>query len=860
MESSVRSSDSPGPWISLWVVAFLSLIAQLALCQFFSFGQSVPVSIDVDPCNLWKYAYQAPPSGEFLVLNWLGLANLPPPMNPFSLAAHLPAWLFFTTYTPVLTTMALLAMAAFLRELELSRPAALFGGIVFAWQGDILPFVFPGHYGYIATWPFYALAAWGALRSQRTRHWGYAVISGVSCGLMVGLQPDRGGIASLLIAALFLAPIWRRPSIWPVQVRHLTLCAAVALLVSFAAFLALFQSFIVGVSMSGQTDREQIYKFDTQFSLGPEETLTYLAPGFFGWHSSSAEGPYWGRIGQWPGWEQKHQGTRNLNLAISTTGTVATVLALLAVFLLLGKNGWLLGPVEMSDRPRFYGRLLLGLGALALVLSWGYHTPLYRPLFALPLMDKWRNPLKWLEITNFALVTLSAIGMQHVLATMKADGTPETARLRRRLLWFLDGTLTLLVLGLGASYPLTIQLAPVLQTEGYDPGSIAAIMSTLHTSLGVAVVLMLLACLLPRFLWKPERLRGWKLENPWMHRAWQTMLEPAHLPLTLALGLGALSVAQLAWVATQFIRATDISILTDTNPLLEALGNEGPTVRVTVAPQDPVLNVLLQNQFNNPRISCLDISAASRVPDDLNAYLQTLDDDRSRLWLLSGVKNLVVPQAGFAEVQADPRIKANIDHVDGYMLEPTSSPNLPSHALIQFRDYLAKATFVPYAEVLPKDADLLKRLKDSNWNPRNTVLLAAAVSGAPGAPPAMPASSAHAEVGLGDYDAHHIELAVQVPQPGYILINDAYDPDWKVEVNGHEAPLLRADFMLRAIPVAAGSSQISLHYVAHYRVAGFHLRAMVMNNLSDGAMLASWLVAGFALWRRKPDGDADGEA
>jgi hypothetical protein len=40
--------------------------------------------------------------------------------------------------------------------------------VIFAWQGDLLPFVYPGHYAYITTWPFFAIGAWGALRAQRT--------------------------------------------------------------------------------------------------------------------------------------------------------------------------------------------------------------------------------------------------------------------------------------------------------------------------------------------------------------------------------------------------------------------------------------------------------------------------------------------------------------------------------------------------------------------------------------------------------------------------------------------------------------------------------------------------------------------
>ena len=397
MESPENPHVGQGRWTSLWVVALVSLLAQLWLCQFFSFGDQVPASIDVNPSNLWKNAYHFPPVGSFLVLNWLGVANPPLSLNPFSAAANLPAWWFFTAYAPLVGTCSLLAMAIFLRELELPRPAAIFGGVVYAWQGDLLPFIYPGHYAYITTWPFFALAAWGALRAQRLRHWAYALISGVSCGLMVGLQPDRGAIASLLIAALYLAPVLGPEGGWRAPLRHLALCAGAALLVSLAPLLALFQGNIVGVKLGGETDRERTYDLVTQFSLGPAETLTYLTPGFFGWFTGSPDSPdasYWGWIGEPRHWPKDQQGEKNLNLAISTTGTVATVLALIGAILLLpGRLGGVLGPGDVSPRQRLYGRLLLVLGVVTLVLAWGWHTPFYRPLFALPLMDKWRNPL-----------------------------------------------------------------------------------------------------------------------------------------------------------------------------------------------------------------------------------------------------------------------------------------------------------------------------------------------------------------------------------------------------------------------------------------------------------------------------------
>ena len=880
------------PWWSLWFTALASLIAQLALCQFFSFGQRVPLSIDVNPSNLWKYAYQFPPGGEYLTLNWLGIANLPPTLNPFSIAAHLSAWLFFTAYAPVMATLTLLAMAAFLRELNLARPAALFGGVIYAWQGDLLPFVFPGHYGYIATWPFFAIAAWGAIRAQRTRHWAGSLLAGAGCGMMVGLQPDRGAIASLLIAAFYLGPIFTRRISWKVNLPHLVLCAGVALLVSLGAFLSLFKGNIVGVKLGGITDREQAFILATQYSLGPAETLTYLAPGLFGWHNTSPTGPYWGWIGQTPDWQKTHRGLRNQNLAISTTGTVASVLALLGICLLLpgapqrffGSSGspvprpaptvasssgirspWgprrqgsasgqaapsiapemLKAPI-LTDRQIYFGRLLLILGTLTLVLSWGYHTPLYRPLFGLPLMDKWRNPLKWLEIANFAFVVLSAFGVQYLLRSLRADDAPP----HRPLQLFFGLVTGLLGVSFLASYPIAILVADNLSLGGYNPPEIASVMHTLHLSLGFAFVLTGATWLLLIGAWRAETIRQWEIVNPWIRRGWQCALTPEHVPATLAGCLSVIGALQLGWVAAQFIEPVSLAQLTATNPLLQSLKSEGPLVRVAVpAPQDPILNTLLQYQFAGDRISSVDISAASRLPDRLAAFLNDFQNDPERFWFLTGVKNVALAQNVVPQLQKDPVLTTNIEKADGYTL--MGDGDEPSHALVRLKDYLAKATFVLGAETIPEAADQLKRLVDPKWDPRKTVLLSepftgmAMVKASPNAPPA--------QVKVTSYSAHEIDLDVTTSFPGYVLINDEYDPDWQTEINGKPAPLLRADYILRAIPIATpGEAKIVLRYVPQYRLGGMNLPVLAMNLLSDAIMLAAFLLGGLALVRTKP--------
>jgi hypothetical protein len=858
------SPDSPPspskPWLSLWIIALFSLLAQLALCQFFSFGKTVPISIDINPSNLWKLAYHFPPTGSFQVLNWLGVPYLPQPLTPFNLAANLPIWLFFTVYAPVMATLALLAMAAFLRELELPRPAALFGGVIYAWQGDIITFVYPGHYGYIATWPFYAIGAWGALRAQRTHHWAYALISGACCGIMVALQPDRGGIASLLIVALYLTPFLMRSlraagSKTPLFL--LALCLVTAAVIALAPLLTLFQGNIVGVKMGGTSNRNETYDLVTQFSIGPAETLTYLVPGFFGWHINSISGPYWSWVGEWPEWPKTHQGTRNLTLALSTIGTIATVLALIGACLLL--PGRLLGADQMSGRQRLYCRVLLALGAVTLVLAWGWHTPLYRPLFLLPLMDKWRDPLKWMEMTNFALVVLSAAGMQHLIAALEAV-LPEAKIARRRLTGFMGGTLFLLVLGLLASYPLAIVLTVRLEGEGFDLSSIVTIIDTLHASLLGALALLFLAFISWIALAWPHLLRSWKLgENPWIHRLWDQALRPESLPMTLTVSFALMAVLQLAWVDTKFIEPTPLAGLTQVTPLLARLASEGDRVRVSVATEDQTLTSYLENQFSALDISCLEISAASRIPDNLNAFLQDLDNNRARLWLLAGVKNVALPEQELLQLREDSAIAANIDHVDGYTIGRPETPDLPTHALVAMKDYLAKATLVPKAEFLTTDEAVLKRLADPAWNPRQSLLLNHPTMPAP----ASSGSSELDEVALKTYTPTDIAIEAQSEYGGYVLINDLYDPDWQVQVNDHAAELLPADYLMRAVAIPPGSSTIRMHYVpryhigemmrrmAHLPVGDFTLPVTLVNDFSDGAMLAAWLVAGFALIRKK---------
>jgi uncharacterized membrane protein YfhO len=55
-------------------------------------------------------------------------------------------------------------------------------------------------------------------------------------------------------------------------------------------------------------------------------------------------------------------------------------------------------------------------------------------------------------------------------------------------------------------------------------------------------------------------------------------------------------------------------------------------------------------------------------------------------------------------------------------------------------------------------------------------------------------------------------LRIERTRPGYLVIARAHYPGWRARVNGTEQPLLRADYGLFALELAAGTSEIELEY------------------------------------------------
>jgi uncharacterized membrane protein YfhO len=71
----------------------------------------------------------------------------------------------------------------------------------------------------------------------------------------------------------------------------------------------------------------------------------------------------------------------------------------------------------------------------------------------------------------------------------------------------------------------------------------------------------------------------------------------------------------------------------------------------------------------------------------------------------------------------------------------------------------------------------------------------------------VPASATFVEDGL-----NRVVIQAGLPKDGYLVLFDTYTPDWKVQVDGAPAPMMRGDGLFRAVHVARGVHVVTFTY------------------------------------------------
>jgi hypothetical protein len=125
----------------------------------------------------------------------------------------------------------------------------------------------------------------------------------------------------------------------------------------------------------------------------------------------------------------------------------------------------------------------------------------------------------------------------------------------------------------------------------------------------------------------------------------------------------------------------------------------------------------------------------------------------------------------------------------------------------QFTGHLPRAFLVDAFDVVPDPEQVLTRLVASDFTPRHRVLLEEPPAVVP-----LPGSIEDSSVELLSDEPEMSVYQVRSPAAGLLVLTDSMYPGWTARVNGSPAPLLRADYLFRAVALPGGTSRVEFRY------------------------------------------------
>jgi hypothetical protein len=618
---------------------------------------------------------------------------------------------------------------------------------------------------------------------------------------------------------------------------------------------------VAGTAQDTRT-KEQKWDWATQWSFPKRETLTLIMPGIFGYlmnpnDMDPRESQYWGVSGRDPSWwryfESGKQGTPHGFLRQSGggcyAGVTAVLIALWAAFQAFrGTVGQRFQPVpqdKQSSPAREQGRqdarptniftpterkliwFFVVSVVVSLLLAYGRYAPFFWFVYQIPYVSTIRNPGKFLHIFTFALTVLTAFGIHGLcrgyMETTLTNVNGLSARLKG---WWnkasaFDKRWTIgCLIAIGVSIAGWLVYAgskssviAYLQENGFDEEmapriagySIAQIgWYLLFLVLGVGMITLILS---GAFAGRRAKLGG--------------------------ILLGVLLVADLVQVDRHWIKFVDYKEKYATNAIIEFLRNKPYEHRVAILPFGvppefqrglELINNMYgiewaQHHFQYFNIQSLDVVQMPRMPADLETFETGISNAAGnpgayqlRRWELTNTRYLI-GLTGFLDVlnsqldsakhrfriaqTFDINLKPGVEQFHRRLEELTAILNPQGKgqfAIFEFTGALPRAKVYSHWQISTNDEATLAQIGSTNFDAWQTVFVAEPI---PSATTSTNSPDSSAE--FVSYSPKNIKLKVKSAAPSVLLLNDKYDPNWRVLVDDKEAPLLRCNYIMRGV-------------------------------------------------------------
>ena len=764
--------------------------------------------------------------------------------------------------------LTVLAANYFLRGHKVGRLAAATASLALGFAGYSFTLISAGHRGVFDTLP-YAIFVLGLIdRAVGRRSLYHFALAGVCTAFGLAKQPDIMMLLALLIVAygvfrLAVACPRNRVELpgFALRMGGGAICGALFFgLLAFSSYLWLSDRVIpYRDSVRGKTPEEK-WEFATNWSLPPEDMLEFVAPCVFGYESGDRNGWYWGRLGRPVGWERIYEQYRQLKKAQPQqtqqlqqlqqaclrslslrqhTVYVGVIQLIFAAYALV----WAMrfgkrdashrrtgfdgprpsGPTNPSSqgaglqtRPTGEGEgegeatwrradVLFWSGAflVCLLLSLGRFAPFYKLFYSIPFMSAIRCPVKFVHLLNVAACFLCGFGLDAFFRDTELGGEGEGAGKRRRMfVWAaaLCGLAALLLLvGAGVAGMFKSGLMAFWRDVGLGAVS-DTLLKCLHGGLRHGVVLFLLGA----GVFVAAR------------------VAPRRVVVALPVCILVIVAIDVASVGKHYVRVKDVSALYRPNPMAETILADdhsravyylGPRTRGPSAIEgQPGMErsgtwrdwqwgnfTHHRVDFTEPRIETV------RMPEDYDRYFAALEKNKLRLWQLTSTGYLLGQAKAFEGLVKHPAFEVTQNFSSTGERVTPSGAGVGANVLLRFKGALPRAAVYHAWEKIDRDA-VLEKLGDPNWDPATSVYVSGEV-----AAPQQPKKSI-TPVNIVKHKATKVVLETDLKREGVLLLNDRYDADWKVQVDGKPAELLVCNYIVRGVHLPAGTHRIVMTY------------------------------------------------
>ncbi len=705
--------------------------------------------------------------------------------------------------------------------------------------------------------------------------WTRLSLAGLAVGMNVMEAADIGAIFSLLVAAFVLfkalteksGPGWLK---WGRGAGQIALIAIFAGFIATQNVVALIGSQITGIAGTGQDTETKAQHWDwaTQWSLPKIETLGLFIPGLFGYRMDTPQnmmdfsqdafkgGNYWGGVGRDPAIDRffasgiegsPPPGLMRFGGGGNYAGVLVTLVALWAIV-----QSWRRRNPAFTETQRrfiwFWSVILI----VSLLLAFGRFAPFFKWLYMLPYVSTMRNPCKFFAIFSWALVILFAYGIhglsRRYLEISAANSTSPLAQLKN---WWTkvcgfdrNWTLACFLAVIGSVVGWLIYavekpgLVRYLQARGFPDEDMAKGIAAF--SIGqvgwfclIFAVTVGLCTLIIAGIFAGRRAK----------------LGGILLGTLLVMDLGRANLPYI--IHWDYKEKYEIGSL---NSIVDFLRNKPYEHRVayglsrplSTPPQFELFHELYsiewaQHHFPYYNIQSLDVIQMPRMPADLEAFEGALrigiKQDSSgqwimdqgtfsrvgRLWELTNTRYLLGPAAllDLFNEQFDPgqgrfrivqrftiALKPGVKEFHQRLEELTAFPNdNGDYALIEFTGALPRARLYSNWQVSTNDTATLQTLTNTNFDPWQTVLVSTPLPAAP-----VAANQNAGSVEFKSYAPKDIVFNAQTAAPSVLLLNDRFDPHWRVLVDGRSAELLRCNFIMRGVFLPPGTHTVEFQF------------------------------------------------